>query len=317
MSKQKESQKLDEPLNQPWLVAVWPGMGNVAISAGFYLMSKLGMHLLAELSTEGLFDVDHVMVQDGLVRASRMPRNRFFVWRDPEAHRDIVVFIGEAQPPQGKYVFCQRLIEYARSLGVQHVFTFAAMATHMHPEHKSRVFCAATNEATLGELKRLNVEALENGHIGGLNGILLGAAADIDLPGACLLGEIPHIFAQLPFPKASLAVLRTFTSLANIEVDFDELSDQAKSMEEKLGELLAQVEQSFGQTTTEEEPSSEYSLPEDDDSRLSTEDEALIQRLFQEAAVDRAKAYELKQQLDRLEVFKEYEDRFLDLFKNP
>jgi hypothetical protein len=32
-------------LNQPWLVAVWPGMGHVAISAGYYLMAKLGMHL--------------------------------------------------------------------------------------------------------------------------------------------------------------------------------------------------------------------------------------------------------------------------------
>ena len=35
-------------LKNPWLVAVWPGMGNVAVSAGYYLMAKLGMHLLAE-----------------------------------------------------------------------------------------------------------------------------------------------------------------------------------------------------------------------------------------------------------------------------
>ena len=32
-------------------------------------------------------------------------------------------------------------------------------------------------------------------------------------------------------------------------------------------------------------------------------------------ARDRAKAIELKQELDRLGVFKDYEDRFLDLFK--
>jgi uncharacterized protein len=30
-----------------------------------------------------------------------------------------------------------------------------------------------------------------------------------------------------------------------------------------------------------------------------------------------AKAFELKQELDRLGVFKEYEDRFLDLFRDP
>ena len=28
-------------LKNPWLVAVWPGMGHVAMSAGYYLMAKL------------------------------------------------------------------------------------------------------------------------------------------------------------------------------------------------------------------------------------------------------------------------------------
>ncbi len=32
---------------------------------------------------------------------------------------------------------------------------------------------------------------------------------------------------------------------------------------------------------------------------------------------DRTKAYELKRELDRLGLYREYEDRFLDLFKKP
>jgi hypothetical protein len=39
--------------------------------------------------------------------------------------------------------------------------------------------------------------------------------------------------------------------------------------------------------------------------------------LFNQANQDRSKAFELKQELDRLGVFKDYEDRFLDLFKKP
>jgi hypothetical protein len=42
-----------------------------------------------------------------------------------------------------------------------------------------------------------------------------------------------------------------------------------------------------------------------------------IEQLFTQAREDRAKAYELKRELDRLDVFREYEDRFLDLFKKP
>ena len=93
---------------------------------------------------------------------------------------------------------------------MERVFTFAAMATQMHPGDNSHVFGAATNEENLVELKRLQLEILEDGHIGGLNGVLLGVAAERGLHGACLLGEMPHMFAQLPFPKASLAVLKAF-----------------------------------------------------------------------------------------------------------
>ena len=101
-------------LNHPWLVAVWPGMGQVAISTGFYLMAKLEMHLLAEFSPRELFDIEHVEVKDGLIHTAGLPRSRFFVWIDPAKKHDLVVFIGEAQPPRGKYSFCCKLIEFAQ-----------------------------------------------------------------------------------------------------------------------------------------------------------------------------------------------------------
>ncbi len=307
----------ERKLNQPWLVAVWPGMGQVASSAGYYLMAKLGMHLLAELPTQGLFDIDAVAVKDGVYQRAGLPRNRLFVWEDPHKQHDIVVFIGEAQPPVGKYAFCLKLIEQAQQLGVQRVFTFAAMATAMHPEHESRVFAAATDESCLEELKKFPVEVLESGQIGGLNGVLIGAAAENGLRGYTLLGEMPHIFAQLPFPKAALAILDVFTKYAGIKIDLIELEEQSRLMERKLGELLARVEASLtGQPQTEEET---YGTPteEEPEQRISPKDQQHLERLFQEARQDRSRAYELKRELDRLGVFRDYEDRFLDLFKSP
>jgi proteasome assembly chaperone (PAC2) family protein len=303
-------------LNHPWLVAVWPGMGNVALNAGIYLLAKLDMNVIAELEAADLFEVDHVEVKDGLVQAGRRPRNRLFVWPDPDQKHDLVVFLGEAQPPIGKYPFCRQLIAYARELGVERVFTFAAMATQMHPEHRSRVYGAATDRESLEELKRLELEILEDGHIGGLNGVLLGAAAEGGLRGACLLGEMPHIFSQLPFPKASLAILEVFTAMTGIGLDFTELSEQAKAMEQQLSELLARVEQACGQQYPAEEAEA-YSPEAAEEERVGPADRQHIEGLFAQAATDRSKAFELKQELDRLGVFKEYEDRFLDLFKKP
>ena len=301
-------------LSAPWLIAVWPGMGNVGLTAGYYLMAKLGMELFAEYSPPELFDVDYVEVEHGLIRTGMRPRSRFFLWRDPEERHDLVVLIGEAQPQLGKYTYCQKLIAYAQELGIECVYTFAAMATAMHPEHESRVFGAVTDEVSLEELKQMDLNILEEGNISGLNGILLGAAAEKNLKGTCLLGEMPHIFSQLPFPKASLAVLEAFKSISGIEVDTTKLFEQGKEMEQKLGELLSHVEHSMG---GQQESYEEASLAEPiEEPKLTPEEEQNIEELFEQSVQDRSIAYELKQELDRLNLFKEYEDRFLDLFKN-
>jgi proteasome assembly chaperone (PAC2) family protein len=263
-------------LRDPWLVAVWPGMGHVAMAAGYYLMSKLGMTALAELSARELFDVEHVEVKQGLIQAGKLPRNRLFVWQGTEQARDIVLFIGEAQPPLGKYAFCHKLIDYVRKLGVRRVFTFAAMATQMHPEHESRVFAAATNDETLSTLKRLELTVLNDG-------------------------------------KASLAVLRVFCAMARVEIDFSELEEQATAIEQQLGEILSHVEEQMGNPYASE---TEQFQPEaTDESGLNDADLERIEDLFQQVADDRSKAYELKRELDRLSVFDRYEDRFLDLFR--
>lgn len=304
-------------LNNPWMVAVWPGMGNVALNAGIYLLAKLNMTQIAEVAVNELFDIEHVEVKQGLVQLGRRPRNRFFVWKDPDEKRDLVVFLGEAQPPLGRYAFCRQLIDYAQRLGIQRVFTFAAMATQMHPEHASQVFVAATDQPSLDELQGHDLVLLEDGNIGGLNGVLLGVAKEAEMHGACLLGEMPHIFSQLPFPKASLAILQIFTALAGIEMDFAEMAEQAEAMEEQLGELLARVEEAYGKQFGAPEEEEGFKVEPAEEEGLSAPDRRRIEQLFAEAAENRSKAFELKQVLDRLEVFKEYEDRFLDLFKKP
>jgi proteasome assembly chaperone (PAC2) family protein len=315
-------------LTRPWLVAVWPGMGHVGINAGVYLLSKLGMSEAAELETGDTFDVDSVGVEHGLIGPVRRPRSRLFLRRDPAGKHDLVVLVGEAQPPAGKYAFCRRVIELARQAGVERVFTFAAMATQMHPSHDSRVFAAATDQATLDELKRLELDILEEGQIAGLNGVLLGVAAEAGLPGACLLGEMPHIFAQVPFPKASHGVLDAFATIAGLDLDLTELAALARNVEEQLGDVLARVEERFGDRDEDEEDGDEDESAAAEPEEV-TESEgpspaarrpsarARVEELFAAAARDRSKAFELKQELDRYGLFREYEDRFLDLFKTP
>ncbi|MCE9563198.1 MAG: PAC2 family protein [Planctomycetes bacterium] len=318
-------------LNHPWLVAVWPGMGHVALNAGLYLLSKLGMNSVAELNPSEIFDVETVEVSEGIIQPARRPQTRVFVWTDPKKKHDIVLVVGEAQPPIGRLAFCRQLIAFAKSMKVERVFTFAAMATQARPSAECRVFGAATDKVNLEELKRLELKILENGTIGGLNGVLLAVAAEAGLHGVCLLGEMPHIFAQIPFPKASHAILEVFTTLADIELDFSELDEQVRAIEQQLGDIISRAEQQFNAETAEEENDEPTASDEpevvEEVNQLPTNEplpavpprpsstRRAIEELFDAASTDRAKAFELKGELDRFGLFKEYEDRFLDLFR--
>ena len=107
--------------------------------------------------------------------------------------------------------------------------------------------------------------------------------------------------------------------MAGVAVDLTELHEQVAKMDEQLGELLAQVEKTYGQQFGEEPEDGGYQADGDGEAEkgLHSADQDRIEELFNQAQKNRSKAFELKRELDRLKVFEEYEDRFLDLFKKP
>ncbi len=305
-------------LNDPILIAAWPGMGHVALTACYYLMSKLKMEVLAEYAASELFDVDHVSVESGLVQPFRYPRSQFFAWRNPAGERDLLLFVGESQPQVGRYDFCRKLIDYAQREGVTRVFTFAAMATPMGLEDESRAVGAATDNDTLQEMVEQKVALLSGGSISGLNGILLGVASERNIPGGCLLGEMPMNLINVPFPRASLAVLEAFGRMTGTPIDVGELKVEVERMDQFLADALNQlrlVEQQNGEHEADE-PDPTFVPDPAENGKLTAEQKEYLESLFSGARSDRSKAYELKRELDRLNVFREYEDRFLDLFKS-
>ena len=298
------------------LVAVWPGMGQVALNAGFYLMTRLQMRELPPVPAADLFDVEHVDVKDGLVAKTPPALGRLFLWNNPKDGRDIAVFLGESQPPPGRgAACCGRLLDAVAPLGVRDVYTFASMATDMLPSSPSRVVGIATDAEGLAELKGHDVSVLDSGRISGLNGVFLAAAAERGLRGIGLLGEIPAFAAQIPYPKASRTVLETFSALSGIEVDVAELVRYEKGVDRQLTGLVSQIQSAIESQAEKGEEEEEPEFQAEAEPALSDADRARIENLFKRAHEDHANSFELKQELDRLGVFKDYEDRFLDLFR--
>jgi proteasome assembly chaperone (PAC2) family protein len=322
-------------LRDPWLVACWPGMGSVALLAGLHLARTLPAERIEELPTDGFFDVGEIGIRRGVLQPVARPHLVLHAYRDPgPAGRDLLLFLADAQPSARGWELCEALLERVAEHGVKRVVTFASLATPMVPGSPVKVHAVASSPALLSTALVPGVSALEEGSIGGLNGVLVAVAAARGLEGLCLLGTFPFVAPGVPNPSAAAAVLRAFARLSALPIDVTELEVEGKGVDRQLAQALATLqeraaaedpgpEEPEGKEEEQEEEGAtealegEAPIPDDEAHRtgLTPEDRERLERMFRGARRSREKAVALKAELDRLGVFAEYEDRFLDLFR--
>jgi hypothetical protein len=197
------------------------------------------------------------------------------------------------------------------------IISFAAMPQTIDHAQESKVWFTATDERLNSDLKKYNLNLMSEGQISGMNGLFLGLAKREKLSGFCLLGEIPLYTIQIENPKASQAVLNALSEILNIKIDLAALIEQTRTMENEINKLLdylkLEPQAQSGPIGEDEIERIKKSLSQLTRLPVSVKDK--IEKLFQDARGDIAKANELKAELDKWNAYKEYEDRFLDLFK--
>ncbi|MGE5309340.1 MAG: PAC2 family protein [Deltaproteobacteria bacterium] len=298
------------------LIVAWPGMGEVAHRAVSYLLEKLPVEELGEIPSDGFFYPMESIIQDGVLSVPDLPTTKLYFMKDKAAKRDLLFVLSDAQPDGSKAEqYCERLVALAKLFKVKKVISFAAMPQPMEHSQRPSVWFTATSKPLLDQLKKFDLQLLSSGQISGLNGLFLGIANKEGFEGFCLLGEIPLYTIQIENPKASYAVLEALARVLTLHVDFSELLEQAQAIETQINGLLDYLKMgpSPGPIGEEEIEKIKKSLSQLTKLPVSVKDR--IEKLFGQAKSDLSKANELKAELDKWNVYKEYEDRFLDLFK--
>jgi uncharacterized protein YhaN len=135
-------------------------------------------------------------------------------------------------------------------------------------------------------------------------------AASRRIDAGCLLGTIPSYAMNFAYPKASLELLRTISRILNVTINTAELDEGVGEMDQQLAMIEERIREFF--PSVNKESDEEIAAVEEDKVPHVVMDK--IERLFLEAKQDRAKAKELKAELDRWNLYELYENRFLDLF---
>lgn len=311
-------------LKKPYLVVAWPGMGEVAFKAVNYLIEELKAVEFASLLPEEFFYSTSSAVSKGILDVPALPQGKFYYWKNPAARRgafgkhDLIIFLSNAQPDLSKAdSYVKIIIRLAKSLGAETVVSFASMPQATDHTQEARVWFAATDEKTKESLKKYNFSLLEDGQISGMNGLFLGLAKKSGLKGFCLLGDIPLYTIQIENPKASAAVLDGLGKILDIKINLSPLKEQARQMEDEINKLLEYLKLGpAGQSAPIGEDEVELIKKTLSQlTKLPVSVKEKIEKLFEASRLDITKASELKAELDNWNVYKEYEDKFLDLFR--
>jgi uncharacterized protein len=306
--KLKTYQKI-EGIKAPVMLAAWPGVGNVGIRAVDYIRRKLKLEPLAEIEAPEFTIPEAVIVDKGQVQLPIMPRNIFYYKKSPSFN--LVVFEGEVQlRPKPTLLLIDSILKFAKDLGVKTIFTAAAFPVPMKIEEPPKVYSAGTTKR-LRELmlNEYHLKPLDMGEIVGANGLLVGQSEQYDIPAACLLSTIPAYAIGFPNPQASRAIVKVFEQILKVKVNLSEIDLQIQELVKDLSEIRKHIKEQFYDIGQEEMTNDK------EEEVIPFVVRKKIEQLFYEAKNDKKKAYILKEELDKWNLFNLYEDRFLDLFK--
>ena len=232
-------------LNSPNMLAVWPGIGNLAIIVATYLERKLDFKELGEVKAFHFFDPIGVLVRDNVVESPQFPQSKFFYWKNKGEGKDIILFIGESQPASKGYELANCILDVGVRFQVKRVYTCAAALTRIHHTEQPGVWGVATRQEVSEDLKSYDLVRRSNLQIAGLNGLLLGVAKERAIDGVCLLGEVPMYATRIQNPMAALSVLKVLTEMLGVEIDMDELAQLAIETKEKMREVAAEAMEEY------------------------------------------------------------------------
>ena len=314
-------------LKNPYLIVAWPGMGEVAFKAAKYLVEQLHAQEFAQIPAQDFFYFTGSVIKSGLVNLPELPESKFYYWKNPEARKsgssnahDYIIFLSNAQPDLARAdAYCKLILKVAELYRVAMVIGMASMPQAIDHTQDPAVWYVATSKEVGERLKHFHLNKLSEGQISGMNGLFLGVAKTLGIQGFCLLGEVPLYTIQIENPKASCAVLEALSRVLAIKVDLAPLTEQVHMMEGEINKLLDYLKvgsQGAPPPIGEDEIEKiKHSLSQLTKLPLSVKEK--IDKLFAQAKGDVSKANELKSELDKWNVYKEYEDKFLDLFKKP
>jgi proteasome assembly chaperone (PAC2) family protein len=230
----------DIALTNPVVVAAFTGWNDAGDAASTSLRTMIETSdatALAEIDPEPFTDFatvrPHVRLDDQRRRSIVWPT--VGVWSASLPGTDVVLVLGP-EPALRWRAFCDQIVGIARQVGAPMAFTLGALLADVPHTRRTQIIGTATDPALI---ERFDLEQSRYEGPTGIVGVLHAALSSAGLPTASLWAAVPGYAAQLPSPRASMALLERLCSMMGTPAPVSSIATQIADYDAKVGALIA------------------------------------------------------------------------------
>ena len=212
-------------LKNPIIIEGFPGIGMVGTICASYLADKLGMKLVAHLSSSHFPPIsaihDYKPVSPARIYAS-------------EKHDLVVLFSEFVIPAEIVYPLSQEIIAWSKKKKAKAIYSLAAIATQ---EPKDTVHGIASTPEMGELLKKHGVELIKEGATQGVSGVLIAECAAQRFPAANIMVQTANPLD----PVASARLLEKLSEIIGVPIDTKALIKEGEQVEARMKEAMEKM----------------------------------------------------------------------------
>lgn len=334
-------QKSKIKFKNPYVICGWPGIGMIGNYVVNNIISQIKPEIFAEIDYKEYTIPHSAIVEHGVIYDLPQIQNKIYFYtrrtKNETFDENFIFFVGDIEPSlYNMKKFATDIISFLQPLEPKIIITFSGLPSNILHTDEPSLYIAKTNQDVAEKIKNYelcDLMSLSLGVIEGINGVLLATAKEYGINGICIIAEIPFYTIDMINPKACYKILSFLRKNLLFDINFEKIQQDIISMDERIKSIFTDINEKAqtlfsqienfprsnkknlyynsldkptGLTLEELKKQLKFSIPESAKNKIN--------ELFNLASKNIDFAKQLKEELDKWGVYKEYEDRFLSLF---
>ncbi|WP_277451484.1 PAC2 family protein [Janibacter sp. DB-40] len=255
----------------------WNDAGEAASRVIEHLIELWDAETVAAIDPEDYYDfqVNRPQVTNqGQGRGIHWNTTRILLASPDSLGRDVLLVTG-TEPSFRWRAFTTELLDLGVAHGVETVICLGALLADVAHTRPIPVSSSSPDEMTS---YRLELEPSQYEGPTGITGVVADGAHQADMVSISSWAAVPHYAAQVPCPKASLALLGQLEDLLDTVIEHGELEEEARAWERGVDELATSDEDIAEYVSALESAQDTSELPEASGDAIAKEFERYLRR---------------------------------------